>query len=103
MNTGKFTRLRWGNILGVISSQDEVFSEITKSVEHHSSYWNFGRIRWRWSYDKGIYWFSNEHKPSDEQFALIQSHLTKKYSIKWWDNGFHDLDFLQNKIKKEAT
>lgn len=97
----QFSKLRWTNILGVITSQGSVESRATgNNVECHEEYWNpCPHIRWRWDYSHCIWWISGECKPDDEQYEFIQKHLTRKYGLKWWDNGHHDIDHFLSKME----
>jgi hypothetical protein len=97
----QYTRLREGNIVGIIDHLDCIHSEYTKEVVCHEEFWASGFVRWRWNYDDGIWWIGSETRPNEEQCDAIRNHLTKKYGIKWWDNGYHDLDFFQKKLKEE--
>lgn len=94
----KWQKLRDGNILGVVDSYGAVHSVLTEDVEFHSDYYPATYFcRWRWDFDKGLWWISKETKPDEEQQDAIRRHLNKKYGIKWWDNGFHDIDFILTK------
>ena len=93
----RFDKLLRGHIVGIVDSYGSVKSEFTgDKVAFHSEY--FGEIRhqcmWRWNHDRSIWWISVEHRPDDEQYASIQTHLTKKYGLQWWENGHHDIDHL---------
>ena len=30
----------------------------------------------------------------EEETEAVRRHLTRKYGLRWWDNGFHDIDHL---------
>lgn len=95
-------RLRKGHIVGIIDSHGVVHSEFTgPSIKFHTDFWpNQHHCHWRWCHSRSLWWCSQEHKPKDEQFDDIRSHLTRKFGIKWQENGYHDIDFLQSKWKK---
>jgi len=40
---------------------------------------------------------------SAEQYDAIQRHLTRKYGLKWWKNGHHDIDHLRAKWAEENS
>lgn len=100
--SNQFTKLRLGHIVGVVDSYGAVHSEFTgERVAHHTDFWQTRHCLWRWNFDQGIWWISPETRPNDEQFEAIQNHLTKKFGIKWWENGYHDLDHFMAQLTKD--
>lgn len=99
-----FTKLRFGNVIGIIDSYGAVHSLFTKDVENHSLYWPATNcVKWRWSFSQGIWWITRETAPDSVQFDAIQRHLSRKYGLKWWDNGHHDIDHFRAQLKKEKS
>ena len=95
-------RLKSGHIIGIVDSYGAVHSEFTgDKVSFHAEHFQQSQCQWRWSHSNSIWWISFEHQPNDEQYDSIMNHLKRKYGIEWWDNGHHDIDFLQKKWKKE--
>jgi hypothetical protein len=95
-------RLRTGHIVGVVDSQGAVHSTFTTNTKFHDElYPEVVHNRWRWNFDQGIYWIESSSRVDIEVLDAIQRHLTKKYNIYWWENGFHDLDRLNADIKRE--
>jgi hypothetical protein len=84
------------NIVGIIDSYGAVHSINTgEDVENHDTQWPCTNVcKWRWSHRQSIWWILSDHKPDIEQQDAIMRHLTRKYGIKWWDNGHHDIDDL---------
>lgn len=99
-----FKRLRFGNILGIVDAYGAVHSRFTyDEVECHQSFWPTNTyVRWRWCFREGIYSLVS-CKPSEEELESIRNHLTHKYGIKWYDNGYHDIDFLMKKFGEEKN
>ena len=95
-----FGRLRWCKIIGVVDSYGAVHSEINTDL-WHEQLWPTAKCKWRWNDDKSIWWIALESKPDDEQYESIMWHLEKKYGIKFWENGHHDIDHLMKMWIKE--
>jgi hypothetical protein len=95
-------KLRHGNIVGIVSSQGEVFSVFTgENLKCHEEFWKLkGSVAWRWSFDKSLWWITSCQKPNEEQIESIQKHLTKKYGIEWFENGHFDWEHLLVKCGK---
>jgi hypothetical protein len=94
------------NILGVIDSYGAVHSVNTgDKIEHHGEYFpNITHCRWRWCCREGIHWFTSESKPKNlEEMNSIRTHLARKYSIKFMDNGYHDSDDIQMRFDDSIT
>ena len=88
-----------GNILGVVTSLDVVESRFTgEEVGHHSDYWQENKHykKWRWNNSEGLHWFLTEHKPNIEQIQFVRDHLSKRYGLKWFENGYHDWEDLRD-------
>ena len=86
-----------GFILGVVTSLDVVYSKFTgDEVEHHDDHWSPNRHykKWRWSSADNLHWFLPDHKPNVEQLQFVRDHLTKKYGLKWFKNGYYDWEDL---------
>lgn len=97
-----FTQLREGNICGVIDSYGAIHSQFTERLSFHDEFFvGHYFIKWRWDYNKSIWWISPEMKPDSEQYTSIMIHLEKKYGIKFWDNGHHDLDYFHHRLAGE--
>jgi hypothetical protein len=97
----KFKRLLRGNICGIVDGYGAVHSVFTDDrVDFHASHFVLVRCRWRWNHDKGIWWIG-ECRPTEEEYAAIQNHLTRVYGLKWWENGHHDIGHLLKKAGKE--
>jgi hypothetical protein len=84
-----------GDILGIVDYQGAVESVFTgDKVAFHRHYWPVAKhCQWRWCHRHGLQSF-NEKKPDAEQVEAIRNHLTKKYGLRWWENGHHDIDDL---------
>ena len=88
-----------GCIVGVVTAQGVVESRFTgNEIEHHDEFWPVKpHCCWRWNYDKAIYWFTPCNKPDEQQYSAIQNHLTRKYGIQWFGNGYHDWEKLSER------
>ena len=96
-------RLILGHILGYVDSYGAVHSRFTgMDIKHHSDYYpcvgHHGL--WRWSNRQSIHWYVPDQGPDVEGMEAIRSHLTRKYGIRWWDNGWHDIDHLEGRSSK---
>jgi hypothetical protein len=100
---GRFLRLQYGHILGVVDSYGAVHSVFTgDSVRFHAEYFPQHHCQWRWDFEGGISWISEEIKPDAEEMESIRWHLTKRYGLQWWENGHHDINHLQKKWIEET-
>jgi hypothetical protein len=100
----RWGRLRDGHILGIVDSYGAVHSVFTGSIAFHAEHFpQTHHCQWRWNEDKSINWISAERKPDAEQMDAIRRHLTKRYGLRWWDNGHHDIDHLQAKWREEEA
>lgn len=92
--------LREGNILGIVDANGSVDSVFSASIEYHTNYWPISQIAWRWNNSQSLYWMI-ERRPNTEQVESIMRHITKRYGIKWFENGHHDWEHLQEMCKME--
>jgi hypothetical protein len=90
-------RLRYGHIVGIVDSYGAVHSKFTENVEFHEALFPPAQCKWRWSHSKSLWWITAEARPDEEQEVAIQRHITRKYGLKWWENGHHDIDHLMKK------
>jgi len=99
----RFERLLTGSILGVVDSYGAVHSEyITSETKCHEDLWpGVTHCCWRWNHNNSVFCIFG--KPSEEDFDKIQRHLSRKYGLKWWDNGHHDIDHLLLKAGRKKT
>lgn len=100
-----FNALWAGFIVGVIDAYGAVHSEFVELGEKdpfHSDLFpsNFFK-RWRWSYDKGLTESVLSSSFDVEDWDKVQRHVIKKYRIKFWDNGHHDINFFMEMMEKE--
>lgn len=96
-----FSRLERGNVLGAIDSHGACHSMFTgdQILYHDDHYPMMTHARWRWTNNGSIAWFGS--RGTEEDCDTIRHHMTKKYGLKWWENGHHDTDHLKRQIKKE--
>lgn len=101
--TKKWGRLLNGNILGVVDSYGAVHSVFTGCrIDMHGDHFAATHCQWRWNDDQSIHWWVMDHKPNPEQLEAIRSHMTRQYGILWWENGHHDIDHLQEMVRRES-
>lgn len=89
------------NIVGYIDAYGSVHSiEIEPGDgRHHPEIFPGAYIkRWRWSYNRGFSSIYGGFDPEDSE--KIRSHLTKKYGIPWYENGYHDVYYMIDIINK---
>jgi hypothetical protein len=101
-----FQELRDGYILGIIDSYDSIHSAFISLDNRgnycHADFWpTQTHKKWRWDFDDGIHKFCSESSWTEADWDSIRTHITKKFGIKFWENGYHDLDYFEEKLKKE--
>lgn len=92
--------LRRGHIIGIVDAYGAVHSHFTgETVKHHDEYWpGQTHCRWRWCDRQSLWFIAKEQAPKDEEtWDSIRRHCSKKYDLKWWENGHHDIDDLHGK------
>lgn len=102
MVVDRFNKLRFGHIVGIIDAYGSVHSQFTDDrVVCHEEFWPIcPHVRWRWCNSESI-WFARCREITEEEMESIRNHLTKKYGLKWWENGHHDIDHLLNISKSK--
>lgn len=88
-------------IVGVITNQGQILSicDDFDTILAHGDYYPLVQKRWRWSYQNGLTSVQH-HMFDDDDWQFVRDHLTKKYGIPFWDNGYHDIDYFQ-KLKEK--
>jgi hypothetical protein len=89
------------NIVGIVDAYGAVHSQNTgDEIGFHEDFWpGQTHCQWRWDHRGSIHALVAESRPNVEQFDAIQRHLTRRYGLKWWENGHHDIDDLQRRFK----
>lgn len=91
------------NICGIIDSRGAVHSISNQNGEgllfHHNfgMHWNKG---FRWCFNGGL----TSSVINDENFNIgdldkIERHLTRKYGIEFWENGYHNINQFKKQLK----
>ena len=93
-----FMDLRAGFLIGIVDSNGAVdsrfvgYDRLGKS-EQHSTFWpGHTHGRWRWRFDGSLTAFVEESAPLPDEWEPIRTHITKRYGIRFWDTGYHDMD-----------
>lgn len=91
------------NILGIVDAYDCVHSLNTyERLGYHATHWpNQTRCRWRWDHDRSLWEIGQSFRTEPFLMDMIRNHLTKKFGIKWWENGHHDIDDLIERFDKK--
>ena len=109
-NEGYYTRLRHSYVVGYIDYLDAVHSQIFcyldddyVSTKTHEEL--FGKVlkRWRWDYDRGLDWSDFADVQNGEEYDLILNHLTDRYNIPFYENGYHDVQYFCEMMDKEEN
>ena len=106
---GKYTKLRWSYIVGYVDHLDVVHSELFPLFsedgfdEIKTHYDIFGMVLkgWRWDYDKGLDATIGDKNLDREDYERIREHLTDRYDIPFYSNGFHDVMLMCQKMDEE--
>ena len=106
---GKYTKLRWSYIVGYVDHLDVVHSEIFSLLhedgfdEIKTHYDIFGMVLkgWRWDFDKGLDATIGDKNLDREDYERIREHLTDRYDIPFYSNGFHDVMLMCQKMDEE--
>jgi len=99
----KFDRLRWAWIVGVIDSNGVVYSKSNFFLDqktHEDLFPLIHQKRWRWSFSDCINSSIYADTFEDGDFDKIRNHLRREYGIRFWENGYHDLDYFCSKLSK---
>ncbi len=107
--SGKYTKLRWSYIVGYIDSYDVVHSEIFSlldgdnftEIKTHIELFGLRLKNWRWDYDKGLEATIGYNDLNKEDFDRIREHLTDRYDIPFFLNGYHNVQFFCDKMDEE--
>lgn len=106
----RFDKLRHSYIVGIIDQDGMILSKqidfTDDDVERtHESLFPLIKTgkRWTWSFDKSVeYWLYKENF-EDGDFDKIIRHLRRTYGIRFWSNGYHDLDYFISKMSKSRN
>lgn len=99
-----FNELQKGFIVGIIDNYGAVHSKFVKTnddLSHESLFPSKIFKRWRWTYHNSLEKSVLSSDFDIEDWDKVERHITKKYRIKFWDNGYHDLDYFNKKLKGE--
>jgi len=99
-----FTNLRKGYVIGIIDYYGCVHSKFFKLNEEHShgnTFQGSSFKRWRWYAYKDIQISPFSSTFDIEEIDKVRRHLTKKYRIKFTENGAPDLQFFKRKVEEE--
>lgn len=107
---GKYTKLRWSYIVGYVDHLDVVHSELFSLLhddgfvvnEIKTHYDIFGMVLkgWRWDFNKGCEATLGD-RLEHEDWIKVREHLTEKYDIPFYENGYHDVQFFCKKMDEE--
>ena len=106
---GKFTKIRWSYIIGYVDHNDLVHSRMFsllhddgfEEIKTHHDVFGMVLKGWRWDYDRGLNATIGDKNLDREDYDLIREHLTNKYDIPFYSNGFHDVSFFCKKMDEE--
>ena len=102
-NPNKFDKLRYDWIVGVIKRDDTVISQqhyFADAPTHEDIYPLIHEKRWRWDFDKGVSKSVYGDTFDVGDFDLIRYHLKREYGIKFYENGFHDIQYFISRMSK---
>ena len=107
---GKYTKLRWSYIVGYVDHFDVVHSRIfslreyeeTGTIKTHCDVFGMVLKGWRWDFDKGLDATIGDKNLDVEDFDRIREHLKEMYDMPFYENGFHDVMFMCQKMDEEG-
>jgi hypothetical protein len=101
----KYTKLYHSIIVGYVDENDVVHSTQLDEFSDKTHIDIFGKKLkgFRWSFQHSIEFSVYAGNVSFDEIDLIRNHLTSKYGIQWWENGYHDLDHFIKMLDKEKS
>ena len=100
-NPNKFDRLRWDWVIGIITNQGVAISRqfyFDDAPTHEELFPLSQDKRWRWDFDKGVNTSIYSDNFEQEDFEIIRNHLRRDYGIRFYENGFHDVEYFTSKM-----
>lgn len=87
-------------IIGYVDNNGAVHSkEIHYSKDvGHKEFFGIVTKAWRWTCDKGV--INLDELMEIDDWDFVKRHLESEYGIKFMENGFHDIEYLQFKSKE---
>ncbi len=99
----KFDILREAWIIGIIDNNGVAHSRqfYYEEAPTHEEIFPLTRDkRWRWDFDKcistSVYGDTFEKGDGD----IIRNHLRREYGIRFWENGYHDIDYFISRMSE---
>lgn len=104
-NPNEFQKLRHSGIIGIIDSYDNVESTIyplsKNNIPTHSDLYPSNTFkRWRWSFSNELESFINISDFNIEDWDRVRNHIESRYGIKFWENGYHNIDYFIEQMKR---
>ena len=101
-----FNELHSGWIVGIIDSYGAVHSKFCPlhdgGLKSHEELFHSNIMkRWRWSYSDGVSNSCLSTRLDVEEWDKVFRHITRKFRIPFWDNGYHDIDFFMARMDEE--
>ncbi len=97
-----------GHILGVIDNYGAIHSRYTPFGDPdyrlmHGDIWpGVHHKRWRWTHDAGLRLSCVGETLEMGEADDVRAHITKRFGLLWWENGFHDIHHLLAKARGEG-
>ena len=66
--------------------------DATEEIPFHQDLFGIKSRRWRWDFSEGITAFGGNLETGDGD--LIRDYLQKKYNMRWFENGYHDWEYI---------
>jgi len=107
MNADKtyWTDLRYSVIIGYIDGYDAVHSILISGKNYigqtHEDMFGPCLRGWRWDYDRGMDFSILCSNIDFDDADSIRNHLTDRYRIPFYDNGYHDVQFFVKMMNSE--
>ena len=105
-NKKYYTNLSNIIIIGYVDSYDAVHStkisfDSYDELPTHGDLFGPCLKGWRWDFDNGLKFSILSGRLDEEDANRVREHLTNRYNIPFYENGFHDVQFFCKMMDEE--
>ena len=102
-NPNKFDKLKEDWIIGVIGRNGVAVSRqfyFDDAPTHEEIFPLVHDKRWRWDFSNGISFSVYGDRFEEGDGDIIRNHLRREYGIRFYENGYHDIQYFISKLSK---